>query len=483
VKVQMKELFRERNNMFISLVKAHRTLELVNQVVVTSNIADVPQVDVQVPPVDEQTNGARPSVPETPVVSDTAGTNPFGTASQSGDSLVENMQKLKSELDNAQRVAEENTALREELERVRKDLAVANRMGQEKEKLIVLLRGNPEHDKDMIKQLRDQLSIEAKKTTDWKMKCINMWKEVEEYFTDPEDGVKAINNMKTEIQECRTSLKQITEALTLARTDNGKISRAIAVKTLVDFENAVISMLNCKDQAAVLSDIKELVVLCKECQQEDVKKLIAYVRTHNRAIAHVMKGMTFTGKTLEQFTELFDQHMKYLNDSAEALGTKKYEEITGMVEKVIGERDNLKGIIAQYEADKAAPIGGGDVNEALAALKIEKLAVDGELVTVKSEVEALNKKCTATRDEVNMVQAKLTLSEDQVTSEKNRTDKVTAELDMCKTALADETAKYQDLLKKAPTGPPPPSGGRPGTARLKDRVTILLEGYKNWCPH
>jgi chromosome segregation ATPase len=137
----------------------------------------------------------------------------------------------------------------------------------------------------------------------------------------------------------------------------------------------------------------------------------------------------------------------------------------------------LKGIIAKYEANKVAPGGAGDVNAALAALKIEKLAVDGELVTVKAEVEALNKKCTATRDEVNMVQAKLTLSEDKVTSEKRRTDKAIAEVNMLKTALADETAKYQDLLKKAPTGPPPP-----GTAHLKDRLTTLLEELQKLVP-
>ncbi len=59
---------------------------------------------------------------------------------------------------------------------------------------------------------------------------------------------------------------------------------------------------------------------------------------------------------------------------------------------------------------------------------------------------------------------------------------MTAELDRCKTALADETAKYQDLLKKAPTSPPPPGGARPGTARLKDRVTILLEELQKLVP-
>jgi len=151
------------------------------------------------------------------------------------------------------------------------------------------------------------------------------------------------------------------------------------------------------------------------------------------------------------------------------------------LEQVIGERDNLKGVIAKYEANKVAPGGAGDVNAALAVLKIEKLAVDGELVTVKAEVESLNKKCTATRDEVNMVQAKLNVSEDRVTSENRRADKATAELDRCKTALADETAKYQDLLKTAPTGLPPPGGGR-GTAHLKDRVTTLLEELQKLVP-
>jgi hypothetical protein len=103
--------------------------------------------------------------------------------------------------------------------------------------------------------------------------------------------------------------------------------------------------------------------------------------------------------------------MKYLKDSAEAVGTKKYEEIAVLarehllnLEQVISERDNLKGVIAQFQTDKAAPSGGGDLNAALTALKLEKLAVDGELATVKADVEALNKKCTATRDEVNMVQ-------------------------------------------------------------------------------
>ncbi len=231
-------------------------------------------------------------------------------------------------------------------------------------------------------------------------------------------------------------------------------------------------MLNCKDHAAVLSVISELVVLCKECEQDNVTKLIAYVRTHNRAIAHVMQEINFTGTTLEQFNELFDQHMKYLKDSAEAVGTKKYDEIAGMVQKVIGERDNLKGIITKYEADKAAPGGAGDVNAALAALKIEKLAVDGELVTVKAEVESLNKKCTTTRDEVNMVEAKLAISEYNVTSANRRADKAAAELDRYKTALADETAKYQDLLKKAPTGPPPPGGGR-GTVIVHNTRVLL----------
>jgi hypothetical protein len=203
-----------------------------------------------------------------------------------------------------------------------------------------------------------------------------------------------------------------------------------------------------------------------------------------------MSAIGFTGKgTLADFKKLFDQHMQYLKDSVEAVGATKYEKIAGMardhlqdLEKVIIERDNLKGVIAQYQADKAAPSGGGDVNAALADLKIEKLAVDGELVTVKAEVESLNKKCTTTRDEVIMVQAKLDLSEDQVTSEKRRTDKAIAEVNMLKTALADETAKYQDLLKKAPTSPPPPSGGRPGTARLKDRVTTLLEELQKLVP-
>jgi hypothetical protein len=170
-----------------------------------------------------------------------------------------------------------------------------------------------------------------------------------------------------------------------------------------------------------------------------------------------------------------------LKDSAGAVGATKYEEISGMVKKVIGERDNLKGVITKYEEDKAAPIGGGDVNAALAALKIEKLAVDSELATVKAEVQSLNRKCTTTRDEVIMVQAKLGLSEDRVTSEKRRADKATAELDTCKNALADETAKYQDLLKTAPTGPPPPGGGR-GTAHLKDRMTTLLEELQKLVP-
>jgi hypothetical protein len=408
MKIEMTKLLIERNTMFTSLVRAHRILETVIPIAVTSDIADVPQVDVHAPPVDEQIDGARPSVPETPVVPNKGGTNPF--ESSSTDTLAERTQRLKSQLDKARQVDEENMSLREELEKVKKALALADRMCQEKENLIVKLKLDPDREKELKERHRNELADQEKKT-----------------------------------QENDAKLKQITEVLTLARTDNGKISRAIAVKTLVDFEEAVISKLKCKDQ-------------------------------------DVMQGLKFTGGTLEQFTELFDQHMKCLNDSAEAVGTKNYEEIAGQVAKVTGERDNLKGIIAKYEADKKAPSGGGDMNAALAAVRAEKLAVDGELATVKAEFEALNKKCTVTRDEVNMVEAKLALSEGRVTSERMRADTATAEVDRLKTALADETAKCQDLLNKAPTGPPPPSGGHPRTARLRDRVTILLEELQKLVP-
>jgi hypothetical protein len=301
--------------------------------------------------------------------------------------------------------------------------------------------------------------------------------------------VVTVQNMKTEIQECHIKLKQITEALTVERTQKGKITRAIAVKTLVDFEDAVISKLKCTDQAKVLSEIDQLVTLYTHCKVDDLNGLDNYVKTKDRAIGRVMKEIGFTGGTLTDFNNLFDQYMNYLKDSAEAVGTTKYEEISGLardhlqdLEKVIGEKDNLKGVIAKYEADKAAPRGGGDVNAALAGVKAEKLVVDGELVTVKAEVEALKTKYTSTRDELNIVQAKLSLSEDRVTKEKQRTDKATVEMDRLKTALTDETAKYNDLLNKAPTGPPPPGGARPGTARLKDRVTTLLEELQKLVP-
>jgi hypothetical protein len=103
------------------------------------------------------------------------------------------------------------------------------------------------------------------------------------------------------------------------------------------------------------------------------------------------------------------------------------------LEQVISERDNLKGVIAQYQADKAAPSGGGDVNVALAAVKAEKLAVDGELVTVKAEVESFSKKYNTTRDELTMVQASLSLSEGQVSDEKRKTATATAEINRYKT--------------------------------------------------
>jgi hypothetical protein len=225
--------------------------------------------------------------------------------------------------------------------------------------------------------------------------------------------------MKTEIQECHTKLEQITASLTVERTQKGKI----------------------------------------------------------------------TGSKLEEFTELFDEHMQYLKQSAQAVGTTKYEDIAGLarehlqnLEQVIGERDNLKAVIAKYEADKAAPNGGGDVNAALAVLKAAKLAVDGELVTVNAEVEALKTKYTSTRDELTMVQAHLANSQLQVSVDRRKINGLTAELDRYKTALVVETAKYQDLLKKAPTNPPPSSGARTGTARLKDRVTTLLEELQKLVP-
>jgi hypothetical protein len=125
-----------------------------------------------------------------------------------------------------------------------------------------------------------------------------------------------------------------------------------------------------------------------------------------------MKAISFTGGTLGDFTTLFDQHMLYLKESVEAVGAKKYEDIAGMarahlqsLEQVISERSNLKATIEKYQADAVAPSGGGDVNAALAALKAEKLAVDGALVTVKAEVEAWKIKHGKVRDKLVASQA------------------------------------------------------------------------------
>ncbi len=145
LKIQMTDLLREINTMFISLVQAHRVIESAKQIAVTSSIADVPQVDVEGPAVDKQIDGVPTSVPETLVVSDTTTTNQFDTASSAGEStaLHEELENLKRELATAQRVSRENTALREELEKAKREFAVVNRLCQEKENLIVTLKEIP----------------------------------------------------------------------------------------------------------------------------------------------------------------------------------------------------------------------------------------------------------------------------------------------------------------------------------------------------
>jgi hypothetical protein len=87
---------------------------------------------------------------------------------------------------------------------------------------------------------REELAAEEKKTREWETQCKKMFAEIEDgYFTEVGNGVVAIQNMKQDIKEFTTRLEQITTALTPDRLSGSKITLAIAVKTLVDFEDSV----------------------------------------------------------------------------------------------------------------------------------------------------------------------------------------------------------------------------------------------------
>ena len=519
LKIQMTELLRERNNLFIMLVKATREIDRANQMA-ASSIVHAPPGDVDAPAAASSSTDA-PEIHVPPQGGDTGNTGasegdvqPPGAATDGVASALTHIAELED--------------LRKKLTEFDVKFAAEHKLRINAETLIRTFQGDPNADQVKIQKdrHREEMVKVERERDNWKNTADNMWKAIdvrrqnEATIDGKSNRVLAVQNLITEINALEANREQylktfdgITKALTVTRVPDKTSSRVTAVLRLVDFDNAVKSRFISKDDAAILSEIDRLVALEgehailqatvagleAECggdlgqvksqldklkkensnfktERDEALKNVEQLNVYKGVIDHIVtkQGWDKTPSDV-RFMEAYDKEFKSLEDSRNAFSPAiaNNELIAGAITTMLAENERLQIEIKTFEKAVAdiAVKNPDELASQLSTANTTILKLQGDNAAKVSDLANMT-------NELGKVKAQLaTATADIRQHETNAAVASTRLLQEEKQyALLQEKIRLLTTSKASSVGaqhPPPPSDAS-GTAQLNVTVSKML---------